>query len=166
MSKQEFRTLVNEFSSRVINTAIRILGDAEAAQDVHQEVFLAIWKRWHRFNGQMNWNAYLRRVTVRKAIESLRRSQAEQSVRQQHQCLREVEKPDEPLSTAEFQRKLAEHLTGLPKRQADVFVLARVEGLPAEQIAEIMGCSPGTVRVHLHRAVKRLAGELSDSLNE
>lgn len=166
MSNKEFRALVNEFSSRVIDTAVRILGDAEEAQDVHQEVFLAIWKRWHKFNGKMNWNAYLYRVTVRKAIESARRSKAEQSVRQQRQCFREVEKPDELLSTAEFQRKLAEHLAGLPKRQADVYVLSRIEGVPAEQVAEIMDCSQGTVRVHLHRAVKRLARELSDILNE
>ena len=150
----------------MMGAAVRILGDAEEAQDVHQEVFLAIWKRWHQFNGRMNWNAYLYRVTVRKAIEFARRARAEQSVRQHRQSFRKVEKPEEPLSTAEFQHKLAKHLTGLPKRQADVFVLARIEGLQTEQVAEIMDCSQATVRVHLHRAVKRLASELSDSLNE
>jgi len=47
-----------------------------------------------------------------------------------------------------------------------VFVLSRIEGLGAGQIAEILGCSPGSVRVHLHRAMRRLARELGDYLTE
>ena len=166
MSKKEFRTLVNDCSAQVLNTAVRILGDAEQAQDVHQEVFLAIWKRWHTYNGRTNWNAYLYRVTVRKAIEFARRSRAEQSLRQQVENGLSERKPDGLLRTAELQKKLADRLAKLPKRQADAFVLVRIEGLDAGQVAEILGCSPRTVRVHLHRAVKRLARELGDYLNE
>lgn len=166
MSKKEFRTLVNDCSAQVLNTAVRILGDAEQAQDVHQEVFLAIWKRWHTYNGRTNWNAYLYRVTVRKAIEFARRSRAEQSLRRQAENGSGEGKPEGLLRTAELQRKLAFCLAKLPKRQADAFVLVRIEGLDAGQAAEILGCSRRTVRVHLHRAVKRLAGELGDYLTE
>ncbi len=150
----------------MLNTAARILGDVEKAQDVHQEVFLAIWKRWHTYNGRTNWNAYLYRVTVRKAIEFAKRSRSEQSLPQKIGCTAGGQKADGPLRTAELQAKLAEHLARLPKRQADVFVLSRVEGLNAGQIAEVLDCSPRTVRVHLHRAVKRLARELGDYLTE
>ncbi|MDH4238602.1 MAG: LuxR C-terminal-related transcriptional regulator [Phycisphaerae bacterium] len=45
-----------------------------------------------------------------------------------------------------------------------MFVLARIEGLKYGKIAEILECSRETVRVHLHRALKRLARELSDYL--
>ena len=166
MIKTEFRTLVNDCSKQVLNTAVRILGDLDKAQDVHQEVFLAIWKRWHKYNGRTNWNAYLYRVTVRKAIDFARRSRFEQLLPRQTGSIAGGQKADEPLRTAELQVKLAEHLARLPKRQADVFVLSRIEGLDAGQIAEVLDCSPRTVRVHLHRAVKRLARELSDYLVE
>ncbi|MHC4315915.1 MAG: sigma factor-like helix-turn-helix DNA-binding protein [Planctomycetota bacterium] len=43
-------------------------------------------------------------------------------------------------------------------------MLSRIEGLTYQKIAEIMDCSQGTVRVHLHRALNRLARELSDYL--
>ena len=158
--------MVNDCSAQVLNTAVRILGDPEKAQDVHQEVFLAIWKRWHKFNGRTNWNAYLYRVTVRKAIELAKRSRSEQSLPQQPGCASDGQRADGPLRTAELQAKLAEHLARLPRRQADVFVLSRVEGLDAGQIADVLDCSPRTVRVHLHRAVKRLARELGDYLTE
>jgi RNA polymerase sigma-70 factor (ECF subfamily) len=70
------------------------------------------------------------------------------------------------MRTAELQEVLARNLARLPKRQADVFVLSRIEGLGAGEIAEILGCSQQTVRVHLHRAIKRLARELSDYFTE
>jgi RNA polymerase sigma-70 factor (ECF subfamily) len=74
--------------------------------------------------------------------------------------------PDASLRTAELRQKLAGSLAKLPKRQAEVFVLSRMEGLRTEKIAEILGCSQKTVRVHLHRAAKRLTREMSDYLLE
>ena len=158
-----FKALVNDYSRAVLNTAIRILRDSQQAQDVHQEVFLEILRRWHKFNGKTNWGPYLYRVTVRKAIQSAKQSSTKPLI-EQHEYARRNEGPDEPLRTAELQQKLVACLGGLPKRQADVFVLSRIEGLRNEKIAELLGCSKQTVRVHLHRSVKRLARELSDYL--
>ncbi len=147
----------------MLNTAVRILGDTHKAQDVHQEVFLGIWRRWHKYDGQVNWKAYLYRATVRKAIQLAKRSRTERLFEQQPEYS-DKEGPDGSLRTAELQQKLAGCLARLPKRQAEVFVLSRMEGLKTEQIAELLGCSQKTVRVHLHRAMKRLALELGDYL--
>jgi len=166
VSKQEFRALVNDYGAQVLSTAIRILGNSEKAQDVHQEVFLAIWKRWHKYNGRTNWSAYLYRVAVRKAIEFAKQSSAEQSMQQYSGYGTKPDNPEDSLKTTELQQMLARHLARLPKRQSDVFVLSRIEGLKHSKIAEILGCSENTVRVHLHRAVNRLARELGDYLTE
>ena len=162
MSNTAFETLVEKYSRQVLNTATRILGDVQKAQDVHQQVFLEIWRRWHKYDGQTNWQGYLYRTTVRKAIAFAKRSRTRLPVEQQSEYATTREKPDGALRTAELQRKLAECLGRLPKRQADVFVLSRIEGLKNERIAEILGCSQKTIRVHLHRATKRLTTELSD----
>ncbi len=164
MQKINFRTLVNDYGAAVLNTAIRILGDSQKAQDVHQEVFLAIWRRWHKYNGKTNWGAYLYRTTVRKAVEFAKRSRAEQLVERRPRNPIASERPDGRLRTAELKQKLVKCIGRLPKRQADVFVLSRIEGLEHNKIAEVLGCSQETVRVHLHRATKRLTHELSDYL--
>jgi RNA polymerase sigma-70 factor (ECF subfamily) len=174
VSKQKFRALVNDYGTQVLSTAIRILGNSEKAQDVHQEVFLAIWKRWHKYNGRTNWNAYLYRATVRKAMKFAKQSKAEKSrgkvslaeLQQQPKYDTSKNNPEDSLKTAELQQLLAQHLARLPRRQSDVFVLSRIEGLKHDKIAEILGCSKNTVRVHLHRAVNRLARELGDYLTE
>lgn len=158
--------MVREFSPQVLNTAMRILGDMDKAQDVHQEVFLAIWQRWHSYNGHTNWSGYLYRTTIRKAMQFARLKRSEQSMVGQLGCTARDQRPEGAIRTEELQEKLAHQLAKLPKRQAEVFVLARIEGLDAQQIAQHLGCSAGTVRVHLHRAAKRLADELRDYLTE
>jgi RNA polymerase sigma-70 factor (ECF subfamily) len=161
--KQDFKALINDHSAQVLNTAVRILGDTHKAQDVHQEVFLGIWRRWHKYDGQINWKAYLYRATVRKAIHLAKKSRTERFFEQQPEYTSN-EGPDGSLRAAELQQKLAGRLARLPKRQAEVFILSRMEGLKAEQIAGLLGCSQETVRVHLHRAMKRLARELGNYL--
>lgn len=163
MAEESFSALVNKYSTAVLNTAFRVLRDSQQAQDVHQEVFLEILRRWHKFNGQTNWGAYLYRATVRKAIHCAKQSRMKIPVeQQQYHTMKET--PDDPLEIAELQQKLVRCLAKLPKRQGDVFVLSRIEGLKNNKIAEILGCSQETVRVHLHRSLKRLARELGDYL--
>ena len=166
MTEREFEALVNDYSEQVLNTAMRILGDGQKAQDVHQEVFMAILRRWQSYNGQTKWKGYLYRTTVRKAIEFAKRNRAQPATGQQIEDVCGNERPEGQMQRDELYQRLIEQLAKLPKRQADVFVLARIERLKAEKIAEILGCSVQTVRVHLHRALRRLADNLSDYLKQ
>ena len=163
LSDRNFENLVHEYGRQVLNTALRVLGDANLANDVHQEVFLSIWRRWPSYNGQTNWPAYLYRTTVRRALEAARRANG---------CRREVpterewddRRPDGDMRADELQTKLVAALAKLPAHQADAFVLLRLEGLATTEVAQILGCSGQTVRVHLHRALKRLSRELRPHL--
>ena len=174
VSDQSFENLVNEHGRRVLSTATRVLRDANLAHDVHQEVFLAIWRRWHRYNGNVNWTAYLYRATVRKALELARQRivcsvPARASVETQNfASLRGVttNSPDTALQADELQQQLAAALARLPRREADAFILSRLERLETAEIARIMGCAEPTVRVHLHRAVVKLAQELHEYLDQ
>ena len=164
MSDIRFEKLVNDHGRDVLNVALRVLGDPDTAKDVYQEVFLAIWRRWHSYDGTVNWGPYLYRVTVRKALELARARGPVADV--PDGCERESpgSDPDTGLRLKELQKKLTESLAKLPKRQADVFVLSKVEGLSHAAVAETLCCSQNSVRVLLHRAVKHLARELSEYL--
>jgi len=164
-----FENLVNEHGGRVLRTALRVLRDSSLAHDVHQEVFLAVWRRWHTYNGNVNWPAYLYRATVRKALEmAQRRVVRGVPVRASRETPHGVTTngPDGAMQADELQQKLAAAIAGLPQRQADVFVLSRLEGLSTAEISALLGCSEETVRVHLHRAVAKLAQELHEYLDQ
>jgi RNA polymerase sigma-70 factor (ECF subfamily) len=165
LSDSRFEELVNAHGRDVLNVALRVLGDAETAKDVYQEVFLAIWRRWHTYNGTVNWGPYLYRVTVRKALEMARARRGVPVSLEDCEPAGPGADPGTALRLGELQKKLTKSLARLPKRQADVFVLSRIEGLDHAAIAEILCCSRNTVRVSLHRAVKQLAREMSEYLS-
>ncbi len=165
MSDSGFEELVNTHGRHVLNVALRTVRDAEMAKDVYQEVFLAIWRRWPQYTGPIHWGRYLYRVTVRKALE-LARGRRPAAV-DLDDCEPEGPgpEPESALRLEDLQRKLTESLAKLPERQAEVFVLSRIEGLDHAAIAEILDCTPNSVRVSLHRAMKQLASEMSEYLD-
>ena len=164
LSQGSFESLVQQYGRLVLNTALRVLGDVNLANDVHQEVFLAVWRRWASYNGQVNWTAYLYRATVRKALEAVKQRSRTQGGDGIPEPYSQREGPGQALAAEELRKGLAAALARLPERQAEAFVLIRLEGLDASQAAGLIGCSPDTVRVHLHRAVKRLSWELREYL--
>ena len=166
MEKINFKVLINQYGKLVLDTAIRILRDDQKALDVHQKVFLEIFRRWDKYDGKTKWGAYLYRATIRKAIDFIRQSQRQPSVERQWDVPTDKEQPDGPMRVAELQQELDRCLSKLPKSQAEAFVLCRIEGLERRKAAEIIGCSYETVRVHLHRAMRRLSRELHGHLGK
>jgi RNA polymerase sigma-70 factor (ECF subfamily) len=165
LSDERFEELVNTHGRHVLNVALRTVGNAEMAKDVYQEVFLAIWRRWPTYTGSVHWGRYLYRVTVRKALELVRGRGPVPADLDDCEPESRGPNPDTGLRLEDLQRKLTESLAKLPAHQAEVFILSRIEGLDHAAIAEILGCTANNVRVSLHRAVKQLAGEMSDYLD-
>ena len=164
LSQTRFEQLVLQHGRQVLNTATRILGDVNLANDVHQEVFLAIWRRWESYNGHENWPAYLYRSTVRKALQVARDRHGVRDLPTESEPTTEREQPSDAIAADELRQQLAAALAKLPERQADVFVLSRLEGLSTSEVATLLGCSEPTVRVHLHRAIRRLSRQLRSYL--
>jgi RNA polymerase sigma-70 factor (ECF subfamily) len=63
-------------------------------------------------------------------------------------------------------QRLRQGLNKLSARQRAVFVLRHHEGLPLQEIADLLGLETGTVKAHLHRAVTALRIELADVYEE
>ncbi len=165
MADEQFNNLVADYGRKVLHIAYGVLGDHQAALDVHQEVFLAIWKRWGSFDSQVNWDGYLYRTTIRKALDYARKQRKEKHLDPEFE--KQIPSDDNPQSRAragELVSLLRRHIRNLPAQQAQAFVLARIEGLGYPQIAAAMGCTEPTARVHLHRALKQLAHEMRDVL--
>ena len=168
MEKQDFDNLVSQHSRQVLNTALRVLRDENAARDVHQEVFLAIWQRRKRCDSTVNWGGYLYRVTIRKAMEQIRKMKAfpTTGVQFDHLHSGETSQPASRVLASEAQRQLSGCISKLADKQAEAFTLVRIEGLSYTKVAAIMECKEETVRVHLHRAVKQLATLMRPYLQE
>jgi RNA polymerase sigma-70 factor, ECF subfamily len=135
----------------VYSTARHILGSDAAAKDATQQVFLTVWRHLARFQSEGDFAPWLYRVVVNTCLSERRRL-----VRFSDQ------EPDEGVSGAEQEhavlaREVEAALGRLSQKLRIPLVLRHVEGLSYEEIAEVLGCSLGTVASRLSRGQQALA---------
>jgi RNA polymerase sigma-70 factor, ECF subfamily len=145
----------------VFQAAFRILGSAEDAEDVAQDVFLEVSSR-PGCDAIKNWGAYLRRLTVFRSLDRRRKSRGKVTT-----GLDEFPtSADSPVDEA-IQRELADRLRDLiaqlPEREGAVFALRYLEGLTNSQIAEVLDMNTGAVAVALHRVRSKLEGAAKEA---
>jgi len=160
--EERFRALVESHRERAVRLAWRLLGgDRSAAEDVAQDAFLRAYRGLARFRDEARLDTWFYRILVRQA-ESHRRWRA---VRALWSGPSEDEAADP--SPAEVpdpvvQQRIAAALNRLPDGQRRAFVLVHMEGFTVEESAVLMGKAAGTVKSHLHRALKALRADLAD----
>lgn len=141
----------------MVAVARALVGGSGAAEDLTQESFMAAHRHWARISGYDDPRAWVRRVLVNRATSFHRRRGAELRAVTRLGGQRQDSQPDiSPEATEVWER-----VRRLPRRQAQAIALHYVDQLSVEEIGEVLGCSPGAVKTHLHRARTRLGRELS-----
>lgn len=140
----------------------------EAAEEVAAETWLTVVKGLKEFNGdETAWRAWVFTTARRRAVDAGRRRtrQGRTSLLERASSWVSSVEPDcadiviDSLSSAEAVRLVRR----LPALQAEVVLLRVVVGLPVSEVAELVGRSPGAVRVAAHRGLRALATMMSES---
>jgi RNA polymerase sigma-70 factor (ECF subfamily) len=162
---EAFGELVRRYHRRVYATAFRVVANHSDADDLCQEAFLRAYRGLPSFDGRADFFTWLYRIVVNLAINHLRRQQ-----RQRATSFDEGRLPKgwdqgglDLRSQAEAKDlcvRVGEALTTLSPTLRVTVVLALVEELPQKQVAEILGCSEGTVAWRVNQARKRLRERL------
>jgi RNA polymerase sigma-70 factor (sigma-E family) len=141
----------------VLRTVFLILHDRGRSEDVTQEAFIQLFTHWRKVSRYERPDAWVRRVAIRQAIRALRRDRI--------RALREREAAADPVPGVP-DVDLARAIRQLPVMQRTAIVLFYFEDRPVSEIAGILGISGGAVKVHLHRARRRLAELLGEEVGE
>jgi RNA polymerase sigma-70 factor (ECF subfamily) len=134
-------------------------GSRLAAEDIAQEAFLAAHRDWARVGGYDQPGAWVRRVAANMALRWSRRRLLEA------RALARAALGGRGSAVAELPARDAEvwaAVRRLPRRQAQAVALHYLAGYPLREIAELLGCSQGTVKTHLHRARGALSAWLEE----
>ena len=139
----------------VIGLAYALSGSRAAAEDLAQDAFVAAHKHWGKISQYDKPEAWVRRVVANLSVSRFRKSVSEAKAlarlnRNDHVL------PELPAEADEFWSAVR----ALPKRQAQAIALHYLEDRPIVEIAEILQCSPNTVKVHLHKGRSGLADRL------
>jgi RNA polymerase sigma-70 factor (sigma-E family) len=150
-TERDFREYVVTRQAHLLRTAALLTGDRSRAEDLLQTVLTEAATRWDRIRRTDNPDAYVRRMLYNEQISWWRRA----VVNRERSTDRVPEVPVVP-DDADLRLTLAAALRQLTPSQRAMVVLRYYEDLPEAQVAEILGCSVGTVRSQTHRAITRL----------
>ncbi|WP_329118687.1 SigE family RNA polymerase sigma factor [Streptomyces sp. NBC_01465] len=138
----------------LLRTARLLTGDRHTAEDLVQAALVRVYLHWGRSAAWESPQAYARKVVVNLYATWRRRSWH----REVPHAL-QGERPDgadDATGGTDTRIELRRALTSLPRAQRAVLVLRFYEDLSVEQTAELLGCSPGTVKSRTNRALERL----------
>jgi RNA polymerase sigma-70 factor (sigma-E family) len=128
-----------------------LAGEPHLAEDILSDALLKVAARWRRISGLDDPAAYVRRVVVTTYLSDRRKTRRRQTVPSADVPL--LERPGPDASAAVIARdEVAGLLAQLPRQQKAAIVLRYLLDQTDEQIAEALGCSPGTVRSHVSHA--------------
>ena len=158
-----FRIFFEAHKDRVYSIALRYSGNHAAAMDIAQEIFLKVFSSIQDFRGDAGVETWLYRIAVNACLDFQRRTQRQLPA--WGEWIEAVTAKGESilnrLLRAEVEDDVHRVVATLPAEQRIVVVLRYTEGLSYDQIASILGCSPGTVASRLNRAHKILERKLS-----
>jgi RNA polymerase sigma factor (sigma-70 family) len=136
-----------------LRTAAAVLGSREDAADVAQDVAVDVLRSVDRVREPRAFDAWVHRIAVRRTMQAARRRRAAGVAEVSLGLVGEADAPvaDDATAGLERRRALATSLAELPPRQRVALALRYVHDLPEAQIAEVLGCRPGTVASLLSR---------------
>ena len=150
----DFDEFVATHVDDLLRTAYLIVWDEAEAEDLVQECLLKLARRWPRIRRMDQPRAYARRVLVNLAVDGAR-GRARRRSELEPEALASAIAVD-PLPALETRAELLQALGQLPARQRAVLVLRYFNDLTEAQVAEVLGCAPGTVKSSASRGLARL----------
>ncbi|HEV2425167.1 MAG TPA: sigma-70 family RNA polymerase sigma factor [Terriglobia bacterium] len=162
-------TLFARYARPLYQTALRLLGNPEDAEDALQEGMLSAVRNLKRFEGRSKFSTWLTRIVINAALMQLRkqRTRPTVSIEQEDAEQRELTlgsripdarpDPEEAYRHQERFEIFESRLESLPPALQSAVWLRDIEGLSTAEAARALGLSEGTVKSQLHRARNRLS---------
>lgn len=152
LAEGEFREYVAKRQAALYRVAYLLTGHREDAEDLLQTALAKLALHWNTAK-RTSVDAYIRKILYHQQVTWWRR----RGHRREHPSTDPPETPvDDVAGSTVLRLTLEQMLARLTKRQRAVVVLRYYEDLPESEVAEILGCSVGTVRSQTHRTLARL----------
>ena len=159
-----FNRFMEHYSSRLYHYTFALLGQKEPAEEIVSDVFFEVWKNRKDLEQINNMDAWIQTITYRKAISFLRKETGKCDLLFDEIgefIFDPVQSPDEEMISKEEIARINEAIQQLPPKCKHVFFLAKVDGLPYKDIADILNISVKTINNHIAFALEEIAKNLN-----
>jgi RNA polymerase sigma-70 factor (ECF subfamily) len=166
MDAVEFRKLVETHQRMVFSLALRVTGEHGVAEEVAQDAFLELYRSGDKLLGDDHTRFWLRRVTVHRATDALRRRSRQPEAAAEEWMEEQYVPENDAAINAAVLRLLEELLLGLPEAMRVAVVLRYQEEMLPDEIATLLGQPVNTVKSNLQRGLQMLRRKAAVTMKE
>ena len=160
-----FTELYNRYAKGIYNSISRIVSHTGEAEDILQETFSTVFMELDKLVGVVSFEGWVRRIAINRSISHLRKRKIEFSDVSEVDIV--AQDSYDPTEQEIFDCKVEDIRKGieeLPAGYKTIVNLYLFEKMNQEEIAQMLGLSPVTVRTQYHRAKKKILLSLKDKL--
>ena len=172
---QAVETLFRRYQRPLFQTALRVLGNTEDAEDALQDGLLSAYRNLKRFEGRSQFSTWLTRIVINAALMKRRSAKARPAISldepPREDELPATERfaddgltPEQVFANTEIREMLSENLDQLSPLLRTAFVLREVQGYSTGEAAKKLGVTENTLKARLWRARHQLAERLGRRL--
>jgi len=173
--RRAFESLVRKHELRVFRVAMAVLGNTEDAEEAMQDTFVKAFRHLDQFRKEARFSTWLTRIAVNEALgrRKARKNYVPLAVMETTEG-QEIPKryepwrsnPEELYGKQEIHRMVEDGIQSLPEIYREAFVLRDVEGLSAEEAADVLGTTVPAVKSRLLRARLMLREKLAEKFEQ
>lgn len=162
--RSAFSELFAYYAPRVKSYLMRLGADAAAADEIAQDVMVAVWRKASLFDrAQASVSTWIFRIARNRRIDLFRRARKPELDPSEPMILpAAAEAPDARVESHEIETRVRLAMRGLPAEQLELLKLAFYEGLSHRDIADRLDVPLGTVKSRIRLAFLKLKGRLGD----
>ncbi|HOR86618.1 MAG TPA: sigma-70 family RNA polymerase sigma factor [Bacillota bacterium] len=162
-----FEALIERYKRAVYNTAYRMMGNREEAEDVSQEAFIRMYNSLSRYNPEYKFITWALKITTNLCLDNLRKRKAETvPIDEWFEIKDEKDTPEEEYIRKESQRLVQDAIMKLPDKYREFLILFHHRNLSYQEIMDVTGESLTIVKNRLYRARQMLKEELINRKKE
>jgi len=154
---EKMAVLFEKHHVSLFNFFMRLTGNHNISEDLVQEVFMRMLKYRSTYQGRSKFTLWMYQIARNAHIDFLRKKKNTLSLDEQwSEPITSEASPAEKLEGGQEVQLMRQALAQLPLKKREVLILSRYQNLKYKEIAELMDCHIGTVKAHVHRAIKEL----------
>ena len=157
-----FASLFRKYYEPLYHFAGRFVKDAQAAENIVQDVFIKLWDKRAEWHVQSSVKSYLYTAVKNHSLNYLKREKSMIPIDEVAANLRHcIPSPEEDLIENEMAEAVREAIERLPQQCRRIYLMKRYDDLTYSEIAEVLNVSINTVKTQMKRAIKSLHKNLA-----
>lgn len=152
-----FETIVTRYKNLVYSVVLRMVADAEDANDIAQEVFIKIYRNLDKYSPEFKFSTWVIRIATNAVIDFRRKKKQEfVSIDEMETELPDVSTPENTYLKTEGKQELMDAISSLDDMYKMPIILYHIEGMSYQEISSVLGVSMSKIKNRIFRGRRLL----------